>query len=75
MKKTELKELYGLMFTEYPDIVSIAQLQKMLDISRCLAYKLVSDGYIPGVKIGNSYRMPKVNVINYVLGEEVKASA
>lgn len=75
MKKTELKELYGLMFPEYPDIVTIAQLQKMLSISRHYAYKLVSDGYIPGVKIANAYKVPKVNVINFVLGEERKNSA
>lgn len=70
MKKTELKELYKLMFPEYPDIVTARQLQKMLGISRQLTYKLIGDGYIPGVKIGNAFRVPKVNVINYVLSED-----
>lgn len=27
MRKTELKELYKMMFPEYPDIVTVAQLQ------------------------------------------------
>lgn len=70
MKKAELKELYKLMFPDYPDIVTVAQLQKMLGISRQLTYKLIGDGYIPGVKIGNAFRVPKVNVINYVLSED-----
>ncbi len=70
MKKTELKELYKLMFPEYPDILTVAQLQVMLGISRSLAYRLIGDGYIPGVKIGNAFRVPKVNVINYVLAED-----
>lgn len=70
MKKTELKELYKLMFPEYPDILTVAQLQTMLGISRPLAYRLIGDGYIPGVKIGNAFRVPKVNVINYVLSED-----
>lgn len=70
MKKSELKELYKLMFPDYPDIVTVAQLQKMLGISRQLTYKLIGDGYIPGVKIGNAFRVPKVNVINYVLAED-----
>lgn len=70
MKKSELKELYKLMFPDYPDIVTVAQLQKMLGISRQLTYKLIGDGYIPGVKIGNAFRVPKVNVINYVLSDD-----
>ena len=70
MKKTELKELYKLMFPEYPDILTVAQLQAMLGISRPLAYRLIGDGCIPGVKIGNAFRVPKVNVINYVLSED-----
>ena len=70
MRKTELKELYKLMFPDYPDILTVAQLQKMLGISRQLAYKLIGDGYIPGVKIGNAFKVPKVNVINYVLSDD-----
>lgn len=75
MKKSELKELYKLMFPDFPDIVTVAQLQKMLGISRQLTYKLIGDGYIPGVKIGNAFRVPKVNVINYVLSEEGRKEA
>jgi len=67
MTKAELNELYKLMFTEYPDIVSISTLCQMLDISDRYAYKLVNDGYISARKIGHSYRIPKINVINYVL--------
>ena len=72
MRKTELKELYKMMFPNYPDIVTVAQLQEMLGVSRHLAYDLISDGYISGVKIGNAYKIPKVNVINYVMEEGVK---
>ena len=53
MKKAELKELYKMMFPEYPDIVTVTQLRQMLGISRQLAYDLINDGYIQGVKIGN----------------------
>ena len=38
MRKTELKELYKMMFPDYPDIVTVAQLQQMLGVSRHLAY-------------------------------------
>ena len=70
MKKTELKELYTLMFPDYPDIVDAKQLQSMLGVSRHLAYDLINDGEIRGRKIGNAYKVPKVNVIHYVLGED-----
>ena len=73
MKKTELKELYTMMFPDYPDIVNVAQLQKMLGISRHLAYDLINDGSIRGLKIGNAFRIPKANVIDYVFqGNERK---
>ena len=55
MKKSELRELYLMMFPEYPDIVNITQLQSMLGISRHLAYDLINDGYIRGLKIGNAF--------------------
>ena len=41
----------------------------MLGISRGLAYKLVRENEIHGIKIGNALRVPKVNVINYVLSD------
>ena len=38
MKKGELRELYQMMFPEYPDIVTVKELREMLGISRKLAY-------------------------------------
>lgn len=77
MKKSELKELYQMMFPDYPDIVTVKQLCEMLGVSRALAYKLISDGEIQAVKIGTSLKIPKVSVINYVTEEkkEVRTSA
>lgn len=72
MTKAEISELYKLMFTEYPDIVTIVDLQKMLGISNKYAYKLVNDGYIVGRRIGSSIKIPKVNVINYVLSVDTQ---
>ncbi|SCH05310.1 Uncharacterised protein [uncultured Ruminococcus sp.] len=52
MKKSELKEIYQMMFPDYPDIVTVKQLREMLGISRVLAYKLLTDEEIQAVKIG-----------------------
>lgn len=74
MKKAELKELYEMMFPTFPDIVSVRQLQEMLNISRHRAYDLINDGELQAVKIGNTFKIPKVSVINFVTAErkEVK---
>lgn len=63
--------LYKVMFAEYPDIVNVAQIQKMLGVSRHLAYDLITSGQVPGIKIGKAYRIPKVRVIDYVLTNDL----
>ena len=37
----EIREMYKLMFAEYPDIVTVKDLQAMLGISRHAAYDLL----------------------------------
>lgn len=69
MSKTKVCELYSQMFTEYPDIVNVSQLGKMLGYSRNVIYDLIGGGYLAGIKIGNSYRVPKVSVIDFVLSK------
>lgn len=39
----------------------------MLNIGQVLAYKLVKKGEIKARKIGREYKIPKVNVIIYIL--------
>ena len=70
MKKSEIKELYNMMFPDFPDIVTVTQLQEMLGVSRHLAYDLINDGSIRGLKIGNAFKIPKVKVIEYVMDQK-----
>jgi excisionase family DNA binding protein len=67
MTKAEITELYKLMFTEYPDIVTVKQLQTILGVSRNTAYVLIDEGTLPAIKVGKAYRIPKISVIKYVL--------
>lgn len=63
-----LKENYSLMFTNYPDIVDISQMRKMLgNIGITLAYKLLKEKRIKSIKIGREYRIPKSCIIEYLL--------
>ena len=71
----EIREMYKLMFAEYPDIVTVKDLQAMLGISRHAAYDLLADGSIRGLKLGNAYKIPKINVIRYVVENGVQPTA
>ena len=71
----EIREMYKLMFAEYPDIVTFKDLQAMLGISRHAAYDLLTDGSIRGLKLGNAYKIPKINVIRYVVENGVQPAA
>ena len=46
----EIREMYKLMFTEYPDIVTVKDLQAMLGISRHAAYDLLGEGEISCIR-------------------------
>ena len=63
------------MFAEYPDVVDAKQLREMLGgISRKLAYRLLTSGELRCVRIGRSYRIPKLCVIEYLTGESADAA-
>ena len=59
------------MFDKYDDVVGVDDLCLMLDgISRKLAYRLLKKESIKSVKIGREYKIPKRNVIEYLLGQD-----
>lgn len=54
---------------DYPDVVSVKQMCIMLGgISMKTAYKLLGNGEIHHLKIGKSFKIPKICVIEYLLG-------
>ena len=69
-----IKQPQSTMFANYPDIVSVEDLMEMLQIGQVLAYKLVKKGEIKSRKVGREYKIPKINVISYLLNDtEVKS--
>lgn len=54
------------LFSEYPDILTVKQLQDALQIGRTCAYGLISTGEIPSFKIGSAIRIPKSGIISYL---------
>ena len=54
------------IFSNYPDVVSIPDLMKMLNIGRNTAYRLLQNGKLKSIKIGKQYRIPKQFIIEYL---------
>lgn len=57
---------YTDIFKNYPDVITIGDLQEMLHIGRNTAYGILKDGTIKAVKIGKRYIIPKISVIEFL---------
>ena len=62
-------ERYLTMFKDYPDVVSVDILQEMLGICRKNAYLLVKQNKIHSARVGRSYKIPKLCVVEYLLDQ------
>jgi excisionase family DNA binding protein len=60
------QEIYRVVFKEYPDIMDVKQVSKLLGVSTKTVYRLLREGLIDSLKIGREFRVPKVNVMRYV---------
>ena len=59
----------GMLFADYPDVVNVEQLCVMLGgIGKRTAYGLLKEGKIHCIKVGKSFKIPKISIINYPLG-------
>ena len=54
------------LFTNYPDVLSVAQLMEILHIGKVLAYKLIDSKKIKALKIGREHKIIKQSVIDYI---------
>lgn len=58
------------LFSEYPDVVTVKQMCSMLGgIGMKTAYSLLESGTIRYLKIGKSFKIPKIFIIEYLVGE------
>ena len=54
------------MFADYPDVVTVKELQQMLRLSRTQTYALIHSGDIDHFKLGTSIRIPKKAVTAFL---------
>ena len=60
------------MFEEYPDLLTRYQCQELLCIGKNTMLRLIQDGEIPAIMLGNSYRIKRIDLSDFV---EKKTSA
>lgn len=66
---TRQTEKYLTMFKKYPDVVSVEILQEMLGICRKNAYLLVKENKIRSARVGRSYKIQKLCVVEYLVNQ------
>ena len=54
------------IFSNFPDILTVEDLSRMLGISTKTTYKLLKEKKIKSVTIGRTYKIPKVYVLQYL---------
>lgn len=59
-------DIRGQMFKNYPDVLSVKELQTALKIGKGAAYTLLETGQIPSFRIGRVFKIPKNALIQYV---------
>lgn len=65
-KKMSDESIYQNTFTEFPDVVSVGELCKMLSVSKATAYRLLKNNQIKSMVVGGSYKIPKLYVLQYL---------
>ena len=55
-----------IMFRNYQDVLSIKGLCQALRIGRNTAYKLIGDGTIKSIRVGNVHKITKKSLIEYI---------
>lgn len=55
------------MFHEYGDILTVDDLMEMLQLGRNSVYRLLKDGHIKSIKMGRIHRIPRDQVIEYII--------
>ena len=63
----KFNDAYSQMFPGYPDAVSLQQAAEMLGLNRHTVWELIRSRRLFALKIGRTYRIPKLSVIELLL--------
>ena len=57
---------YTKMLTEYKDVLTPEDVQKILHTGRNTVYCYLADGTIKSIKVGGKYRIPKLYLLEFI---------
>ena len=60
------QEMYRIVFREYPEVLDVKQVSKLLGVSTKTVYKLIKAGSLAALRIGREFRFPKVSIMKYM---------
>ena len=69
----DFKEVYQTVLKGYPEIMSVEETSAALGVSTKTVYKMLKNGTIPNMKVGRSYRVPKVHLLSFLKINMAKA--
>jgi excisionase family DNA binding protein len=67
------KEVYQTVLKDYPEIMSVEETSAALGVSTKTVYKMLKNGIIQNMKVGRSYRVPKVHLLSFLKINMAKA--
>ena len=64
----EIDRAFKLMLTEYPDVLTVQEVAKILGCDDHQIYKMIDYGEIIATRPGKAYRISKYSLIGYLIG-------
>lgn len=69
--KCERIDYAQVLFKNFPDVIEVKDLPRMLpNVKLSKAYSLIRNKEIYSIKVGVNYAIPKIAVIEYLLGNK-----
>ena len=62
----DFKDVYGMVLKNYPEIMNVEETSVVLGVSTKTVYKMLKNGTIQNMKVGRSYRVPKVHLLSFL---------
>lgn len=69
-RRISQEDMYQIMFREFPDVMTLNEVCKILGVSTKTGYKLIADGQLRALKVGRSYRVPKIYLYTYLCKDD-----
>ena len=59
-------EAYSTIFKDYPDVVSVKQVSKMIGVGEKTCYRLIQSKKLKCIQVGRKCIVPKIFVFEYL---------